>query len=71
MNDFDKIFDVLHFEYSAETALCLAVSFDNKMNVQSHIRNVSHTAMYYLDNISRIKRYLGQSATELIIHMHS
>ena len=38
------------------------------MNMQSHIKNVSRTAMYHLYNISKIKRYLGQSSTEQIIH---
>ena len=46
----------------------LGVIFENKLNMQSHIRNVSPTAMYHLYNISRIKRHLGQSAIELIIH---
>ena len=46
----------------------MGVIFDNKINMQFHIKNVSRAAMYHLYNISKIKRYLGQSATEQIIH---
>ena len=47
----------------------LGVNLESNMSMQCHIRAVSRTAMYHLHNISKIKRYLGNSATEQVIHM--
>ena len=52
----------------------LDVIFDCNMSMKSHIKDVSCIAMHHLHNISKIniskiKRYLGQSTTEQIIHM--
>jgi hypothetical protein len=48
----------------------LGAIFDNKLTMEKFINQKISTAIYYLRNISRIRRFLTPSATKLLVHAY-
>ena len=46
----------------------LGVIFDSTMTLKPHISNIVRVSSFHIRNISRIRKYLNQSAAEQIIH---
>ena len=46
----------------------LGVIFDSTMTLKPHISNIVRVLSFHIRNISRIRKYLNQSAAEQIIH---
>ena len=46
----------------------LGVIFDSTMSLKPHISNIVRVSSFHIRNISRIRKYLNQSAAEQIIH---
>ena len=46
----------------------LGVTFDSTMTLKPHISNIIRVSSFNIRNISRIRKYLNQSAAEQIIH---
>ena len=46
----------------------LGVIFDSTMTLKRHISNIVRVSSFHIRNISRIRKYLNQSAAEQIIH---
>ena len=46
----------------------LGVIFDSTMTLKPHISNIVRISSFHIRNISRIRKYLNQSAAEQIIH---
>ena len=53
---------------SSSQALNLGVIFDSTMTLKPHISNIVRVSSFHIRNISRIRKYLNQSAAEQIIH---
>ena len=45
----------------------LGVQFDAEMTMESHVTAICRSAIFYLRNISRIRRYLTAAATEQVV----
>ena len=52
----------------ASQARNLGVIFDSTMTLKPHISNIVRVSSFHIRNISRIMKYLNQSAAEQIIH---
>ena len=46
----------------------LGVHFDRHARMHVHVKNVCQASFYHLRNISKIRRYLSQDTTEILIH---
>ena len=46
----------------------LGAYFDETMSMEHHIRRLSRTVHMHLRNISRVRKYLSQEATQLLVH---
>ena len=46
----------------------LGVHFDRHARMHVHVKNVCQASCYHLRNISKIRRYLSQDTTEILIH---
>ena len=53
---------------SSSQARNLGVIFDSTMTLKPYISNIVHVSSFHIQNISRIRKYLNQSAAEQIIH---
>ena len=48
----------------------LGVHFDQHPRMHVRVKNVCQASFYHLKNISKIRRYLSQDATEILIHAY-
>ena len=46
----------------------LGVQLDSNLSFDHHVNDIVATSMYHLKNISKIKRYLTPSETEIVVH---
>ncbi|XP_063812310.1 uncharacterized protein LOC135050092, partial [Pseudophryne corroboree] len=53
---------------SSPQVRCLGVIFDSSLSFKPHIQHLSQTCHFHLKNISRIRPFLTQDATKIIIH---
>ena len=51
-----------------ESAVNIGVTLDSNLSMIKHVNKIVSTAWYHLRNISKIRKFLTQSATETIIH---
>ena len=49
----------------------LGVIFDSTITLKPHISNIVCVSSFHIRNISRIRKYLNQSAAEQTIHVHA
>ena len=54
----------------SESVRNLGVHFDQHARMQVHVKNVCQASFYHLKNISKIRRYLSQDATEILTHAY-
>ena len=48
----------------------LGVHFDQHARMHVHVKKVCQASFYHLRNISKIRRYLSQDTTEILIHAY-
>jgi hypothetical protein len=48
----------------------LGAIFDSRLTIEKFINKKISTAIYYLRNIARIRRFLSPSATKLLVHAY-
>ena len=53
-----------------ESVRNLGVHFDQHARMHVHVKKVCQASFYHLKNISKIRRYLSQDATEILIHAY-
>ena len=53
----------------SESGANLGVHFDQHARMHVHVKNVCQASFYHLKNISKIRRYLSQEATEILCSM--
>ena len=46
----------------------LGVIFDSELNFIPHIRNMMRIGFYHLKNIARVRPFLSQASTEVLMH---
>ena len=46
----------------------LGVTFDEYCNMVEHVKKICKTSYYHLRNISKIRKYLTEETTELLVH---
>ena len=46
----------------------LGVTFDECCNMEEHVKNICKTSYYHLRNISKIRKYLTEETTEILVH---
>jgi len=47
----------------------LGVIFDSELSFIAHIKNVTKTGFYHLKNIARVRPFLSQANTEVLMHV--
>lgn len=52
----------------AEAVLDLGVVLDKTLSLVPHVNDMCRKAMFYIRNISSIRRYLTKAATEYLVH---
>ncbi len=52
----------------SQDARNIGVIFDSKMNMESHVNNVSKIAHFHIRNIGRIRKFLTKEAAETLVH---
>ena len=52
----------------SQQARNLGVIFDEAMSLSPHVNTVVKGAFYHIRNISKIRKYISKSATEILIH---
>ncbi len=46
----------------------LAMIFDSELNFIPHIKNITRKGFYHLKNIARVRPFLSQASTEVLMH---
>ena len=46
----------------------LGVTFDECCNMEEHVKKICKTSYYHLRNISKIRKYLTEETTEILVH---
>ena len=54
----------------SESVRNLGVHFDQHARVHVHVKNVCQASFYHLKNIGKIRGYLSQDATEILIYAY-
>ena len=54
----------------SESVRNLGVHFDQHASMHVHVKKVCQAAFYHLRSISKIRRYLSQDTTEILIHAY-
>ena len=54
----------------SESVRNLGVHFDQHARMHVHMKKVCQTSLYHLRNISKIRKYLSQETTEILIHAY-
>ena len=52
----------------SQQARNLGVIFDDIMSLSPHVNTIVKGAFYYIRNISKIRKYISASTTEILIH---
>ena len=53
---------------SSQQARNLGVIFDDTMSLSPHVNTIVKGAFYHIRNISKIRKYISKSTTEILIH---
>ena len=53
----------------SQQASNLGVIFDDTMSLSPHVNTIVKGAFYHIRNISKIRKYISKSTTEILIHM--
>ena len=52
----------------SQQARNLGVIFDDTMSLSPHVNTIVKGALYHIRNISKIRKYISKSTTEILIH---
>uniref|UniRef100_A0A672G1Q5 Reverse transcriptase domain-containing protein n=1 Tax=Salarias fasciatus TaxID=181472 RepID=A0A672G1Q5_SALFA len=64
----EKILPKLRDFKPAQSVKNLGVIFDSELNFIPHIKNITKIGFYHLKNIARVRPFLSQASTEVLMH---
>uniref|UniRef100_A0A671UM61 Reverse transcriptase domain-containing protein n=1 Tax=Sparus aurata TaxID=8175 RepID=A0A671UM61_SPAAU len=64
----EKLFPKLQHFKPTQSVKNLGVIFDSELNFIPHIRNMTKIGFYHLKNIARVRPFLSQASTEVLMH---